>query len=347
MSADRRAFLMPPGSNWRAAAAAVLLLACAQPSAAEDKTIKVEGYAEWRRGDVLTVDGQRVRASAELKFKGHGEAKSFSAIPLGYEVTLKGIRLRDGTVLAREAEAKPNGEAMFEGELITAFDEMEERYREEGSVFDEDEDGEVTEEYGTLLEEGPQVERARGILEAMIPPYADPEDYRLYVVENEEWNAMAAPNGAIFVFSGLLDKMDDDEVAIILGHELAHATHEHSRRHYKKDMLVKLAALGVVALADRIDDEVKKAVIQVAALLGASAWSSGYGRGYEDQADRVGLRYAFEGGYDVGKGPALWGRFAKKYGEDSKVLNFFFSDHSMHKTRAKNLEREIENNYRD
>ena len=85
--------------------------------------------------------------------------------------------------------------------------------------------------------------------------------------------------------------------------------------------------------------------VGMAALLGASAWSNGYGRGYEDQADRVGLRYAFEAGYDVNKGPRLWQRFAKKYGDGNKVVNFFFSDHSMSEARARNLERELANNY--
>ena len=67
----------------------------------------------------------------------------------------------------------------------------------------------------------------------------------------------------------------------------------------------------------------------------------------EDQADRVGLRYAYEAGYDVTKGPRLWNRFAKKYGEGNKVANFFFSDHSQSAARATKLEKEIAFNYPD
>ena len=66
----------------------------------------------------------------------------------------------------------------------------------------------------------------------------------------------------------------------------------------------------------------------------------------EDQADRVGLRYAYEGKFDVKKGPALWNRFAEKYGSQDAVTNFFFGDHSRAQVRAKNLTREIELNYR-
>jgi hypothetical protein len=67
----------------------------------------------------------------------------------------------------------------------------------------------------------------------------------------------------------------------------------------------------------------------------------------EDQADRVGLRYAYEAGYDITKGPRLWNRFAKKYGEGNKVANFFFADHSQSAARATKLEKEIAYNYPD
>ena len=94
-----------------------------------------------------------------------------------------------------------------------------------------------------------------------------------------------------------------------------------------------------------MDDDKLRLGLQVAAVLGASAWSNGYGRRYEDQADRVGLRYAYEGGYDIRKGPALWARFARKYGDTPKALNFFFGGHSVAKDRQRNLERELSTNY--
>ena len=57
---------------------------------------------------------------------------------------------------------------------------------------------------------------------------------RVYVIENDEWNAFAMGNYSIYVFTGLMDDLDDDELAIVLGHELAHATHEHTRRRSRR-----------------------------------------------------------------------------------------------------------------
>jgi predicted Zn-dependent protease len=152
-------------------------------------------------------------------------------------------------------------------------------------------------------------------------------------------------NYSIYVFTGLLKDMDDDEVAIVLGHELVHATHEHSRKQFKKDMWVQLAMLGALGAASTIDNDTQQAVAGLAVLAAGSALKNGYGRGMEDQADRVGLRYAYEAGYDITKGPRLWNRFAKKYGEGNKAANFFFSDHSLSAARATKLEKEIAYNY--
>jgi len=335
-------------TRWITRTLALALMLAPLPAAAgknEAPEEKVEGYAEWWEGGLLIVDGQRVSLPRGGRFKAHDEATDFRSIPLGYEVKAKGHRDRSGVLVAKEVEAKPNhDDAMFERDLSESFDEIEGKYLDRRRMWEEDEDGEE-EDYGRLRTRGPEVERVRGIVDELVPPYLNAENFRVYVVDNEEWNAMAAPNGAIFVFSGLLDALDDDELAIILGHELVHATHEHSRKEFKKAMFVQLLAAGVIGAAEGIDSDGKRMLVQTAALFGAMAWQNGYGRSQEDQADRVGLRYAFQAGYDVSKAPALWERFADKYGRESKVANFFFSDHSASQARAVRMRSELARNY--
>jgi len=334
-----------PGSAGREQVSRLWAAALVLPAlAAAAQETRLDGYAEWRKGDVLIVDGQRVKSSPRTKWQ--GAAHGLDGVTLGYEVKVRGTRARDGSVLAQEVEAHPNGNAMFEGDLKNAFDERERQYLQRGRMYDDDGKGGVAHDYGRLHEEGKDVERVRGIAGSLVPASMTAAAFRVYVVDNKEWNAMAAPNGSIYVFSGLLHDLDDDEVAIVLGHELAHATHEHSRKQFRKTLIIQLAALGVAAGAEGIDSTAKRVALQAVALVGATAWSSGYGRSHEDQADRVGLRYAYEGGYAVNKGPGLWMKFAKKYGEGNRTLNFFFSDHSQALVRAQNLEREIAYNYR-
>ncbi len=319
-------------------------LAVAEPPT-RAKEIELSGYAEWRSEGILVVDGQRVTPAEDARFEGKGRARRFLGIPLGYEVKVEGVRLEDGTVLGRKIEAKPNGSAFYEGPIRAGADAMEQEFRRLGRAAEYDAYGHIAWDYGKLLESGRDVERLRNIAGRLTPPYLDREDFRVYVVENEEWNAMAAPNGAIYAFSGLLRDMDDDEVAIVLGHELAHATHEHSRRSYKKSMLVSLLGWGASAAADSIDHDGARIATKVGIYAGTLAWTNGYGRSAEDQADRVGLRYAYEAGYDVRKGPTLWQKFAAKYRGLPKALNFFLGSHSVAKDRARNLEQEIRYNY--
>jgi Zn-dependent protease with chaperone function len=313
-------------------------------AATKGKQEKVEGYLEYRQGPALIVDGQKVVPGRGAKLSLKEEAKDLASIPLGYEVKAKGVRQPDGSLLAGELEAKPNGSALFEKDVRRMTDQAEGEYRRAGRFYNELGKGR-TQTIGSIHEDGERVERVRRVVDSLLPPYLDAEDVRVYVIDNREWNAFAMGNFSIYVFSGLMDDLDDDELAIVLGHELAHATHEHTRRQFKKAMWVQLAALGLTLASEEIDDGAARAVAQLLVVFGATAWQNGYGRNLEDQADRVGLRYAYEAGYDISKGPRLWQRFAKKYGEPGKAVNFFFGNHSLASQRAVNLEKQIALNY--
>jgi Zn-dependent protease with chaperone function len=303
---------------------------------------KYTGYVEYWIGKTPVIDGQRVRVNGDTKFKGEGKATSFADLPLGYEIELRAVRLADGSLLARSLEARPNDRTDIERQLSQAFDEMEKQYLAAGRMRQTDEQGKVLEDLGPLLTKGAQVDRVRRIMGSLLPGHIKPEKLRVYVVDNPEWNAMAAPNYSIYVFSGLLKDMDDDEVAIVLGHELAHASYEHSRKQYSRMSWVQAGA-GIISIlaGEKIDSELGQQVAQAATMLTASAVASGYSRDHEDQADRVGLRYAYQAGYDVTKGPKLWKRFTAKYGDQGKVQNFFFGEHSRASKRAALLQQEI------
>jgi Zn-dependent protease with chaperone function len=307
--------------------------------------LELQGYAEYRLGSTLVVDGQRVVADANTRIEG-AKGRGLPGIPLGYEVKVKGSRRTDGSILATRVEAKPDGMAMFESDVLSATNEIERLWVQAGAMYSEGPRGR-RETIGEIVEEGPEVQRVRRIMARLVPPYVDTSDLRVRVVDTEEWNAAAMGNGAIWVYRGLLEEMSDDELAIILGHELAHYTHEHSRRGAKSAMWGQLAGLAGMVGAGSIDDRTGRRAATLGTLLSVSAWQSGYSRDLEDQADRVGLRYAHEGGFDVSQGPALWKKFRKKYGEDSAATNFLFGSHSRPSDRIRNLERELALNYRD
>jgi Zn-dependent protease with chaperone function len=314
----------------------------AMPASAED-SVKIEGYIEYKKPPFIIVDAQRIKYSDKTKIDA-GKIKNIADLPLGYEIEVTGSRAKNGTVVATRIEAQKNGNDFMEADVLKATNAAEKQYVQARKVSDAGPDGKEH-VIGALLDSGPQVDRARGIVNRILPSYIDPKLVRVYVVENKEWNAMAMANFSIYVFSGLMADMDDDELAIVLGHEIAHASYEHSRRQAKSGMISGLAGQAATLGSVLLKNDMAKVAAQQATALGVTTFGNVYSRGAEDQADRVGLRYVYEGGYDYRKAPKLWRRFADKYGDQDKVTNFFFGDHSLSTKRAKALEEEIKLNY--
>lgn len=328
-------------SSLIAVAALVLLVPAQERPSGAARTEKADGYAEWRKGDVLIVDGQRVRATARTKVK--GKVRSFDAVKLGYRVEAKGPRDAEGVILAESIEAEENDMAFLEPQVLQATNAMEAQWLQGGVVQLGEGD-----KPAKLYDSGQEVERVRRLMARLQPPYLEPGKVRTRVVERPDWNAFAMGNGAVFVHTGLLKDMNDDELAIVLGHELAHYTHEHSRKGMKRAFIVQLIAAGIAATAEStLESDKAKAAVGLAGVFSVLALTNGYGRDLEDQADRVGLRYAYDGGFDVRQGPRVWQRFKEKYGEENRVANFFFSNHSQASARQRNLERELALNYAD
>lgn len=82
------------------------------------------------------------------------------------------------------------------------------------------------------------------------------------------------------------------------------------------------------------------------AAVALSAAVNGHGRNLEDDADRIGLRYSIEAGYDPREAPEVWLIFDEHVNDQNAAVNWFFSDHSTHRARISNLTREVNLHYR-
>jgi predicted Zn-dependent protease len=147
---------------------------------------------------------------------------------------------------------------------------------------------------------------------------------RVRLVQSDTINAKVAPNGAIWVFSGLLRLVrNNDELATVLGYELAHFTHEHTRRQVAKRYWTTVAANASTQLISGMNPGAAQTALLYAQVLTTSALNSHYSRENEDQADRVGLRYAAEGGFDITQVVPLWQRLLSVSADQNRIENFF------------------------
>jgi Zn-dependent protease with chaperone function len=302
----------------------------------------IHGYVEWRRDGYIVADGQRVRWNQTTKVQ--PASVRVAMAPLGYEITALGSRLLDGSLLATKITLKPNSVAAFEREAQQSSDRVEQNWQREGMAFDVTTAG-TRRPIGRITNSGPDIERLRNIVTKIVPPSSSPDRLRVRIIETKEWNAFVMENGSVWVYRGLLDELSNDELAIVVGHELAHYTHEHNRRSQRNGALVQLAGVFASVGLQQINSPAKYEAAKLTTVLSLDAWQNGYQRSLEDQADRVGLRYAFEGGFDVTQGPRLWTRIREREGQLDKISNFFIGDHSRPSERAQHLQREIQLNY--
>ena len=171
---------------------------------------------------------------------------------------------------------------------------------------------------GVLVPAGDaQVVRLRAIAKRIIPytarwnPEASKWEWQVNLLASPEVNAFCMPGGRVAFFNGILTKLklSDDEVAAVMGHEIAHALREHGREQMVKSTGASVGLrLGGALLSSifGIDPNVTDTV----ARYGAQFASLKFSRDDEREADLIGLDLAARAGYDPRAGIILWQKMA-------------------------------------
>jgi len=150
--------------------------------------------------------------------------------------------------------------------------------------------------------------------------------FRIQVAKSRQFNASAAPNGVIYVHSGLLAQMDNEaQLATLLGHEMTHATHRHAIRDFR-DTMNKTAFLATVNVT-LAGVPFVGGLASLAAAVGTTAAITGYSRDQEREADREGLRLMVQAGYNPAEAPKLFYVLQKELEEEKVKEPFFYSSH--------------------
>jgi Zn-dependent protease with chaperone function len=210
----------------------------------------------------------------------------------------------------------------------------------------------AAQQYGELLQEArnkralapeshPQLQRLRSISARLIEdaprwnPRARQWRWEVNLIGSQSINAFCMPGGKIAVFTGLLDKLKatDDEVAMVVGHEMAHALREHARERIAKSQgtgaLLSLGAslFGLGQIGD------------VAANIGTQLLTLKFSRDDEIEADLVGLEMGARAGFDPRASVSLWDKMAKASGGSGGPG--FLSTHPTGGDRMKRLQENI------
>jgi predicted Zn-dependent protease len=192
---------------------------------------------------------------------------------------------------------------------------------------------------GVLDRNAAQVQRVRAITQKLIPQATAFRNdttkwpWEVHVISIDEVNAWCMPGGKMAIYTGLIDKLNatDDEIAAVMGHEIAHALREHARERISRQMGTQMA-VGIAGALFGIGDlgqGIGNAVADVTLNLPNS-------RTHEVEADRMGVELAARAGYDPRAAISLWQKMAKAGGSGGGPK--WLSTHPSHEDRLKDLQ---------
>ena len=157
------------------------------------------------------------------------------------------------------------------------------------------------------------------------------------LVQNKEANAWCMPGGLICVYEGILPlTQDEPSLAIVLGHEIAHAVARHSAEQMSTQikqqygMQIGAAVLGGIGVGSSTSS-----IIQAIAAQGFNFKNLSYSRSHESEADHMGLIFAAMAGYDPQVAVGFWQRMAAA---SNNQRSEFLSDHPSDATRIKQIQ---------
>ncbi len=203
----------------------------------------------------------------------------------------------------------------------------------------------ISEKY-KLIDSGKDFDRLNEI-GSRIAAVSDRQDieYRFYIIDDEKLNAFTIPGGYVYMFKGLYDNLDDDELAAVIAHEIGHV----AARHIVKKMQASLgyqvlSTIALIVYTKGADDDKKKQAGYVA-YAGATAFNLamlGYSRKDEFQADELSVKYTSSAGFDP---RGMIGALEKLKNQEKKGIPvpYILRSHPYIDQRITRLEELIEN----
>ena len=152
--------------------------------------------------------------------------------------------------------------------------------------------------------------------------------------ENKTVNAWALPGGKCAVYTGLLPVTADEEsLAVVIGHEVAHAIARHGGERMSTSLALMGALMGTDILWDARDEEKKQNIMMLLGI-GGSLGTLAFSRDHESEADQLGLYLCATAGYNPQAAIGLWERMAETGGSSPPE---FMSTHPSEKNRIQRL----------
>ena len=154
------------------------------------------------------------------------------------------------------------------------------------------------------------------------------------LIEDKTVNAWCMPGGKVVFYTGIMPiALNEDGIAAIMGHEIAHAFAKHGQERMSSAYIQQFGSVAV-GLSTRNDDPKKRQIFNMAYGLGSQLGMLKFSRTHETEADKLGMIFMIMAGYNPNEAIAVWQRMSEK--NKSKTPEFL-STHPSNQTRIKDL----------
>ncbi len=155
-------------------------------------------------------------------------------------------------------------------------------------------------------------------------------------------NAFCLPGGKVGVYTGILPiTKDETGLAVVIGHEVAHAVARHGNERMSQALLAQLGGQGLSAALQNSADKTRNLWLGIYAGAATVGWVLPHSRAQESEADRLGLIYMARAGYDPRAAVEFWKRFKAHNDAHGNRQWEFLSTHPLDETRIKALEEQM------
>lgn len=185
---------------------------------------------------------------------------------------------------------------------------------------------------------GPEVERIRSIGKR-IAAVTDSEgyDWEFNLIRSNDANAFALPGGKVAVYTGILPvAQNDDGLAAVMGHEIAHAIARHGAERMTQNKLAQMGSLAVGMSVGDMDIQTRRMVMAAFGLGTQYGLMFPFSRKHESEADYMGLMFLARACFDPTEAPKLWERMEQV--SQGKRPPEFLSTHPSPATRIQQFE---------
>ena len=159
------------------------------------------------------------------------------------------------------------------------------------------------------------------------------------IQDDETVNAWCMPGGKVAFYTGIMPICQDEAgVAVVMGHEVAHAIANHGRERMSQGLIAQFG-LGTLSAAMGQNPTATQSIFMQAVGVGTNVGMLKFSRSHESEADHIGLIFMAMAGYDPHDAPKFWERMSSLSGGQQPPE--FLSTHPSHETRIQDLERWI------